>query len=116
MTRRGAELFVKDILDYMDRAEAHIKDVNFKEFTRNNKTCDAVIRCIEVIGEATKNVPERIRSKYPAIPWSDMAGMRDKIIHCYFVVDFENVWLVVKEEIPKLKPLIKQVLTDLNKE
>ena len=75
-----------------------------------------VIRCIEGIGEATKNVPDRIRSKYPSIPWSDMAGMRDKIIHCYFVVNFENVWLVVKEEIPKLKPLIKQVLTDLNKE
>jgi len=86
--------------------------MDFDQFQRDNKTCDAVVRCIEVIGEATKNVPDEIRSKYPSIPWRDMAGMRDKIIHGYFTVDFEEVWLVVKEEIPRLKPLIKEVLKE----
>ncbi|NKQ38238.1 MAG: DUF86 domain-containing protein [Methanosarcinales archaeon] len=67
------------------------------------------------MGEATKNIPDDIRSKYPSIPWRDIAGMRDKIIHGYFIVDFEEVWLAVKEDIPKLKPLIRKVLEDLEK-
>ncbi|MCI0454651.1 MAG: DUF86 domain-containing protein [Candidatus Dadabacteria bacterium] len=113
--KRSSELYIKDILDYMERAETHIKGLSLGEFLDENKTCDAVIRCIEVIGEATKNVPEDIRKKYASIPWRDISGMRDKIIHAYFMVDFENVWLVVKEEIPKLKPMIKKVLDDLQK-
>jgi uncharacterized protein with HEPN domain len=111
--KRSAELYMRDILQYMERAEGHIDALDFKEFRRDNRTCDAVIRCIEVIGEATKNIPDEIRNKYPSIPWRDMAGMRDKIIHGYFVVDFETIWLVVKEEIPKLKPMISRVLEDL---
>ncbi len=114
MSKREPILYIKDILEYMERAETHIGSMKKEEFLQDSKTCDAVIRCIEVIGEATKNVPDNIRNKYPSIPWRDMAGMRDKIIHGYFVVDFESVWLVVKEEIPKLKPLINKVLQDLN--
>lgn len=109
------KLYINDIIEYMERAEDHIKGFEFKQFLGDNKTCDAVVRCIEIIGEATKNVPNEIRDKYPSIPWRDMAGMRDKIIHGYFTVDFEEVWLVVKEEIPKLKPLIKDVLKDFRK-
>jgi len=100
---RSAELFIRDILEYMERSEEHLKELSFEEFLHDNKTCDAIIRCIEVIGEATKNVPASIRDKYPSIPWRNMAGMRDKIIHGYFVVDFEEVWLVVKEEVPKFR-------------
>ena len=113
--KRRVELYIKDILEYMERAEGHIKGLNFEEFLRDDKTCDAVIRCIEVIGEAAKNIPDEIRDKYPSIPWRDMAGMRDKIIHGYFIVDFENIWLVVREEIPKLKPMMLRVSDDLEK-
>ncbi len=113
---RSTYLYVKDILEYMERAEEHTRGLNFERFLRDSKTCDAVIRCLEVIGEATKNIPDEIRNKYPPIPWRDMAGMRDKIIHGYFRVDFEAVWLVVKEEIPVLKPLIKKLLADSAKE
>jgi len=114
--KRGVELYINDILEYMERAESHIKSLSFEEFLKEEKTCDAVIRCIEVIGEVSKNIPDEIRSKYPFIPWRDMAGMRDKIIHAYFTVDFETVWLVVKEEIPRLKPMIKKVSEELEKE
>ncbi len=114
--KRNAMLYISDILKYMERAESHIKSLGFEEFLKEEKTCDAVIRCIEVIGEATKNIPDEIRSKYHFIPWRDMAGMRDKIIHAYFTVDFETVWLVVKEEIPRLKPMIKRVSEDLENE
>jgi uncharacterized protein with HEPN domain len=72
------------------------------------------MRSIEVIGEAAKKVPDEIRAKYPSVPWKEMAGMRDKLIHFYFGVDQEAVWLVVKERIPNLKPLIEQILQDLS--
>ena len=71
------------------------------------------MRSIEIIGEAAKGVPEKIRKKYPDIPWKSMAGMRDKIVHMYFSVNFKRIWLVVKDDIPRLKPLIKKVLSDL---
>ncbi len=114
--KRSAGLYIKDILEYMERAEQYLESLSYDEFMDDVKTRDAVIRCVEVIGEATKNVPEELRKAYPDIPWRDMSGMRDKTIHGYFQVDLENVWLVVKEEIPKLKPLIKHVLEDLGNE
>lgn len=72
-----------------------------------------MLRSIEVIGEATKNVPDNVRAQYPQVPWKEMAGMRDKVIHSYFDVDKEIVWLVVKERIPALRPFVEQILRDL---
>jgi uncharacterized protein with HEPN domain len=114
--KRNIKLYIKDIIEYMERAEEYVKTLDFNQFTEDKKTYDAVIRCIEVIGEAAKNVPNEIRNRYPAIPWRDMAGMRDKIIHSYFTVDLEAVWLVVTEEIPRLKPLLLKILDDLGTE
>ncbi len=113
--KRSTKLYIKDVIEYIERAEDHIKGLGFEQFLGDNKTCDAVVRCIEVIGEATKNVSPEIREKYPSIPWRDMAGMRDKVIHGYFIADFEEVWLTVKEDILKLKSLLKKVLEDLEK-
>ena len=114
--KRNVKLYIKDIVEYMERAEEYVKTLDFNQFTEDKKTYDAVIRCIKVIGEASKNVPNEIRNRYPAIPWRDMAGMRDKIIHSYFTVDLEAVWLVVTEEIPRLKPLLLKILDDLGTE
>ncbi len=111
--KRSVEIYIEDIIKYMERAENHIKNFQLDQFLKDDKTCDAVIRCIEVIGEATKNIPEEIRIRYPSISWRDLAGMRDKTIHSYFTVDFETVWLVVKEDIPRLKPILKKVLKNL---
>lgn len=108
--KRSIEIYIKDIIEYMERAENHIKNFQLDQFLIDDKTCDAVIRCIEVIGEAAKNIPEEIRIVYPYISWRDLAGMRDKIIHSYFTVDLNTVWLVVKEDIPRLKPMVKKVL------
>lgn len=84
--KRNVTIFIKDIIEYMNRAEAHIQNLSFEQFVDDQKTCDAVIRCLEVIGEAAKHVPDEIKEKYRLIPWRDMAGMRDKIIHAYFEV------------------------------
>jgi uncharacterized protein with HEPN domain len=111
---RDISLYIKDILRNMQDAEEFIQGYSYDKFASDKKTLNAVIRSIEVIGEATKRVPDEIREKYPSVPWKEMAGMRDKLIHFYFGVDREAVWLVVKERIPSLKPLIEQILKDLS--
>ena len=105
--------YIEDILEAMDNALKFIDKMSYDEFNKDTKTIYAVLRAIEVIGEATKNIPENVRVKYPKIPWRDMAGMRDKVIHEYFGVKIERVWLTLKEDIPKLISPIKRVLKDL---
>ena len=83
-----------------------------KELKNDDKTVSAVVRKLEIIGEATKNIPDEIKEKYPMLPWKEMAKIRDKLIHGYFVVDFEIVWKVVKEELPLLKPEIEEILQE----
>lgn len=114
--KRDVILYVKDILENIELAEEFAKDINYEEFVNDKKTNHAVIRCIEIMGEAAKHVPQSIREKYPQIPWKDIAGMRDKIIHFYFGVNLKRVWLVLKDDIPKLKPLIQKVLRDMESE
>ncbi len=110
--KREYRLYVKDIQDSLLKIEEFVGDMSFKEFVEDDKTSSAVVRKLEIIGEASKNIPKEMRMKYQEIPWSDMARMRDKIIHFYFGVDYEIVWKVIKERLPGIKPLIEQVLTD----
>ena len=110
---RDIGLYLKDILDNMERAEEFIGTLTYEEFSKDTKTSYAVVRCLEIIGEASKNIPGDIRRKYPDIPWKEMAGMRDKVIHFYFGLNFHKVWLVVKDDLPQIKLLIKKVLNDL---
>ena len=107
--------FVKDIADSINDIEHFIGNMSFDEFLRDRKTINAVIRSLEIIGEAAKKIPSEIRDKNPLIPWKRMTGMRDKLIHEYFGVDLEIVWTVVKEELPPLKPKIMDIFTDLEK-
>jgi uncharacterized protein with HEPN domain len=111
---RKAIFYIKDIYEYICKILEYTEGLNFEEFSNDNKTCDAVIRCIEVIGEASKNIPNEIREKYQFIPWREMAGMRDIIIHGYFTVNFNKIWSVVIEDLPKLRPLIEQIIKDYN--
>ena len=86
MSRRKLSIFIRDIIQNMREAEDFIRGMSFEDFELDKKTFNAVVRSIEVIGEAAKNVPESLRSRYPAVPWKEMAGMRDKLIHSYFGV------------------------------
>lgn len=88
-------------------------NMNFDEFVKDDKTSSAVIRKLEIIGEATKNVPRDVRQRYKTLPWSDMARMRDKIIHFYFGVDYDIVWKVIKERLPEIKLKIMQILNEM---
>ena len=110
MKKREYLDYVQDIVESINDIESFTKGIDFNDFIKDKKTINAVVRSLEVIGEASKKVPETIRKKYPALPWKQMAKMRDKLIHEYFGVDVEIVWKVVNDEIPPLKPLIQQIL------
>ncbi|VVB60891.1 Uncharacterised protein [uncultured archaeon] len=102
--------YLEDILDSIIDIDQFIGDMGFEAFAEDRKTINAVIRSLEVIGEATKNIPDSVKKKYPSVPWKAMAGMRDKMIHGYFGVDIEILWMTATEDIPALKPLIRDVL------
>ncbi len=104
--------FVEDILDAMDKAEVLVEGFTYHRFEEDFRTNFAVIRALEIIGEATKRLPMSVRDQYPEILWAGMAGMRDHIIHGYDTVDLQIVWDVVKQDIPAIKPQIQQLLAD----
>ena len=110
---RDYRLYLRDIFAAMVAIQEFIEEMDFETFVVDDKTTSAVVRKLEIIGEATKNVPRKIRQQYPQIPWRQMAGMRDKLIHAYFGVDYLLVWETVKDVIPPLLPIIEQILKDL---
>lgn len=115
MTRDYSD-YINDIANSIDEIKEFIGDIDFDTFSDDKKTINAVIRSLEVMGEAVTKIPSDIRDKYPNIPWTRMAGMRNKLIHEYFGVDLEIVWTVCTEEIPPLKPFITSLVSALKKE
>lgn len=110
MKERDYGDFVQDILDSINDVENFIDGMEFEDFIKDKKTIYSVVRAIEIIGEAAKNVPEQVRKKYPDVPWKQMAGMRDKLIHEYFGVDLEILWETAKDDVPQLKTPISEVM------
>jgi len=106
-------LFILDILYAIGDIDKFIEGMDFNQFYSDNKTRSAVVWKIVTIGEASKNIPKAIQTKYRELPWKDMAGMRDKIAHFYFGIDYKIVWKVVKKDSPKIKTIITQILKDL---
>jgi len=104
--------YLKDILEAINSIELYLQDApNMEEFIRGKGLYqDAIVRNIEIIGEAAKNINDILKERYPNIPWKQMAGMRDKIVHEYANVDWEEVWRVATEDIKELKPFIEAVI------
>lgn len=113
MKKRNYGIFIKDILDAISSIDVFIANMTFEELSMDDKTLSAVIRKIEIIGEAAKNIPEEMKSKFPQIDWKGMAGMRDKLIHSYFGIDNSILWQVIKEDLPSVKPLIEEMLKNV---
>jgi uncharacterized protein with HEPN domain len=113
MKKRDYGDFVQDILDSINDVVNFIDGMEFEDFINDKKTIYSVVRAIEIIGEAAKNVPELIRMKYPDVPWKQMAGMRDKLIHEYFGVDLEILWKTAKDDVPQLETPISKVFEDM---
>ena len=101
--KRDTLVYLKDIIDNIKRAEDFVGVLTYERFIKDNKTSYAVVRCIEIIGEASKHVPEIIWSKHPEVPWKNITGMRDVIVHSYSSIEYPIVWKALKTNLPELR-------------
>ena len=115
MKSRDLRDYLQDILDAVNDIERFVADMSYEQFIKDKKTLNAVVRSIEVIGEESKRLPESLKAKNSELPWREIMGMRDKLIHAYFGVDTETIWKTVKENIPQLKQTIKKMVKDQEK-
>lgn len=115
MSKRGTLEFLYDILESIRRIEYYTKNITFEELLKDIMIQDAVVRNIEIIGEAVKNIPEEFKKKYNKLEWKKIAGMRDKIIHFYFGVSLEVVWKSIKEKLPSFKQEIEKIIKEIEK-
>lgn len=99
--KRKTSMFIKDVLEAICKIDEYTKDLSEEVFLRNSLVQDAVLRRLEIIGEAVKNIPDDVRNKYSDVPWKQMAGMRDVLIHDY--------WLTVKKDLPEVKSKLKDI-------
>ncbi len=114
--KRDYRDYLEDIVKSIDETARFTEGISFETFIHDSKTINASIRSLEVLGEAAKRIPEDLRQKAPDVPWKYMAGMRDKLIHEYFSVDLSIVWMVIKQELPPLRPQIKALSDHLDKQ
>lgn len=107
---RDDSVYLRHILDAIGRIQEYVHNMQIADFMSNHMAQDAVIRQFEVIGEATKNLSDAFRSQHSELPWKDMAGMRDKLIHQYFGVDIVAVWSSVQQDLPAVKTSLTSIL------
>ncbi len=111
--KRDYSLFLKDIISAIDSIQLFVGGITLDDLANDDKTSSAVIRKFEIIGEATKHVPEELKEKHPDIPWKTMSGMRDRLIHAYFGIDYKLVWNIIRDELPGLKRKLQSILKDI---
>ena len=109
---RDFKVYLEDILGAVGKIRRYIADSSKDDFSRDEKTLDAVVRNLEVVGEAVKKVPLDVRSKNPSVDWQKIAGLRDILIHEYFGIDIEIVWDVIQNKLPDLEAQVKKILAE----
>jgi len=110
MSKRRPDVYLQDILESIGHIQRFLEGVSEDEFYKKVEKQDAVLRRLEIIGEAVKHLPEEIREDHPDIPWRQIAGMRDIIIHEYFGITLEMVWVVATEDILDLKAKVEEII------
>lgn len=111
--KRTNKHYFKDILEYAKTALDFIKNVNYEEFILDKKIVFATVRALEVIGESSNRISDEIKEKYPNLPWTEMRGLRNRIIHNYDDIDYTIIWNVLKNEIPKLIMQIEEIINEI---
>jgi uncharacterized protein with HEPN domain len=108
---RDYRQFLDDIRAACQKVRRYTQGSTFEEFTRDEKTFDAVLRNLEIIGEAAKNIPDEVREHYPEIEWRKISGLRDIVAHEYFAVDEEIIWDIIRNEISGLLEKVAEILS-----
>lgn len=112
MTQRDLSDFLQDILEAIEEIEGFVQGLSLEQFAQNREKILAVVKLLEIIGEATKKIPESLRDRYAEIPWRSVAGMRDILVHEYWNVDVQVVWETISDALPLLKSVITQMIHD----
>lgn len=112
--KKSDSIYLIHILDSISKIEMYLDGIDKDVFEKDTLIQDGVIRQLEIIGEAVKNISKELRESYTHLPWQDMAGMRDKLIHHYFGVDIELVWETAKNDLPFLKSEIQKIIESLD--
>jgi uncharacterized protein with HEPN domain len=110
MSERSAELLLEDILESCDRILEYTKGMTFEEFQKNYLVIDAVVRNFTVIGEAANRIPDNFKMKHPEIDWDRIRGFRNRIVHDYFGIDYQIVWIIIDNNIPELRELVNRII------
>lgn len=114
MSNRSDQNLINDIQEAIYRISKYTMNITYPTFLQDTKTQDAVIRNLEIIGEATKNLSSELRNYYSNVPWQSMAGLRDRLIHEYFGINIDIVWQIVAEELPQLSLQLEKILNEIN--
>src|SRR3989337_79772 len=101
------------MLEYAGAAERIVAGTSFASFSASEEKTLAVVRALEIVGEAARQIPVELREQYPDVPWSEVIGMRNKVIHHYFGVDMRVVWDTVRDDLPPLREAVARMLTDI---
>jgi len=115
MPKRDWTLFLKDIRTHSKKIRLYTKDLSMQEFFKDDKTYDAVMRNIQIIGEAIKHLPAEVRKEYKNVDWKKAAGLRDIVVHEYFGINKDIIWDVIRNKIPELETEVKKILKEIRK-
>ena len=108
--KKDYSVYIFDIAESIDLIESYVDDMSLSEFLNNSAIRDAVVRRVEIIGEAAKRIPDAMKSNYKNVSWKEIAGTRDRLIHDYGDVDFNGVWDIIKKDLPLLKEQMKEII------
>ena len=103
-------MFIGDTLESIGLIGSYVSNMDFENFENDRKTIDAVVRNLEIIGEASKGIPDDVKNKYQDVDWKGITGIRNRIAHEYFGISLTIVWRIIKQELPRLKEPMKRIL------
>ena len=110
--QRDYNIYLTDILNSIEKIQGYMQNISYEEFKKNSLLTDAIVRNLEIIGEAVKQIPLEIKKENPSLEWKKIAGFRDILIHSYFTIDLEIVWDIVKNKLPALREAVEVMLQE----